>query len=190
MQPDFLKLAEEVGQIARDAGAAILDIYENASDFGVEHKADDSPLTLADQASNEVIVKGLEVLTFQAPIISEENKQVTYEERKDYEYFWLVDPLDGTKEFIKRNGEFTVNIALVKGHEVVFGVVYVPVSNELFWAAKERGAYRTEASGNVKLEAASFTLEDAGLKIVASRSHLNPETQAFVDQLNRPELVS
>lgn len=190
MQPDFLKLSKEVGQIARDAGAAILNIYENATDFGVEHKADDSPLTLADQASNQVIVAGLEQLAFQAPIISEENKLVTYEERKDYEYFWLVDPLDGTKEFIKRNGEFTVNIALVKGNEAVFGVVYVPVSDELFWAARDQGAFRQEATGNIKLEAASFSMQDMGLKVVASRSHLNPETQAFVDQLNAPELVS
>ena len=146
MQPDFLKLAEEVGTIAQDAGAAILDIYNNATDFGVEQKADDSPLTLADQASNQVIVDGLEALSFKAPIISEENKQVAYEERKDYNYFWLVDPLDGTKEFIKRNGEFTVNIALVQGNEVVFGVVYVPVSGQLYWAAQGQGAYRKEGT--------------------------------------------
>ena len=190
MQPDFLKLAEEVGTIAQDAGAAILDIYNNATDFGVEQKADDSPLTLADQASNQVIVDGLEALSFQAPIISEENKQVAYEERKDYNYFWLVDPLDGTKEFIKRNGEFTVNIALVQGNEVVFGVVYVPVSGQLYWAAQGQGAYRKEGTENIRLQAASFSLQDAGLKVVASRSHLNPETQSFVDQLNAPELVS
>ncbi len=190
MTPSFQQLAIEVSQIARDAGAAILNIYNNADDFGVEQKADDSPLTKADKASNDVIVAGLEQLRFQVPILSEENKEIPYHERKDFDYFWLVDPLDGTKEFIKRNGEFTVNIALVKGNEVVFGVVYVPVSDELFWAAKEHGAYLQQEGQDKQLQAASFRMTDAGLKVVASRSHLNDETKAFVDQLNTPELVS
>lgn len=190
MTPSFQQLAIEVSQIARDAGAAILNIYNNADDFGVEQKADDSPLTKADKASNDVIVAGLEQLRFQVPILSEENKEIPYHERKDFDYFWLVDPLDGTKEFIKRNGEFTVNIALVKGNEVVFGVVYVPVSDELFWAAKEQGAYLQQKGQDKQLQAASFRMTDAGLKVVASRSHLNDETKAFVDQLNTPELVS
>lgn len=190
MLPDYSQLAVEVGQIARMAGAAILDIYENAEDFGIEHKSDNSPLTRADKAGNDVIVAGLEQLAFQAPIISEENKEVPYEDRKDYGYFWLVDPLDGTKEFIKRNGEFTVNIALVHQHEVVFGVVFVPVSDELFWAAQGHGAFKQQGDDQDALSAAQFTMADTELKVVASRSHLNDETQAFVDKLNNPELVS
>jgi 3'(2'), 5'-bisphosphate nucleotidase len=189
MTIDFSKLATEVGTIARAAGAAILEVYADESNFGIEHKADNSPLTRADQAANAVIIAGLEQLDFQAPIVSEENKEVPYSVRKDFGYFWLVDPLDGTKEFIKRNGEFTVNIALVKDGGVVFGVVYVPVSGELFWAAKGHGAFAITGAEE-RISAASFTMKDAGLKVVASRSHLNEGTEAFVNALESPELVS
>lgn len=189
MTIDFSKLATEVGAIARAAGAAILEVYADESNFGIAHKADSSPLTRADQAANAVIMAGLKKLDFQAPIVSEENKEVPYSVRKDFDYFWLVDPLDGTKEFIKRNGEFTVNIALVKDGGVVFGVVYVPVSGELFWAAKGHGAFATTGSEE-RISAASFTMKDAGLKVVASRSHLNEGTEAFVNALKSPELVS
>jgi len=170
------QLAQEVGPIARAAGAAILEIYNSNMDFGVEAKADDSPLTIADKAANKVIVAGLEALDYQAPIISEENKLVDYATR--------------TKEFIKRNGEFTVNIALVEGNSVVVGVVYVPVSDELFYAAKGHGAFRIAEGKEEKLEAATYSLQDEGLKIVASRSHRNQETNDFIAELNTPELVS
>ncbi len=190
MQFDITQLAEQIGRIAQSAGAAILDIYENKEDFGVEHKADNSPLTRADQAANKVIVAGLEALPFKAPIVSEENKMVPYSERKHFHYFWLVDPLDGTKEFIKRNGEFTVNIALVKQNQVVFGVVYVPVTRELFWAAKHQGAFQFDGTNHTPISAAQFRMTDANLKVVASRSHLNESTQAFVGQLQDPVLVS
>ena len=187
---DYKTIALEVGEIARRAGAAILDIYENEEDFGVEHKADDSPLTRADKASNDVINAGLEVLSFQAPIVSEENREVPYETRKDYDHYWLVDPLDGTKEFIKRNGEFTVNIALVHEQRAVLGVVYVPVFDELYWAAKGLGAHLVKDGVSKPIEANRFQMTDAGLRVVASRSHLNEETKAFVEALNEPELVS
>jgi 3'(2'), 5'-bisphosphate nucleotidase len=183
-------LVQEVSAIARAAGTEIMRIYEDEADFGIEHKADHSPLTRADQAANAVIVAGLEQLAFQAPIISEENKQVPYADRQDYDYFWMVDPLDGTKEFIKRNGEFTVNIALVRKHKVVLGVVYVPVTGELFWAAHLLGAYRVANGAEQRIQTATFSLSDPHLKVVASRSHLNPDTQAFIHQLNQPELVS
>lgn len=187
---DYPALAREVGQIARRAGAAILEVYESTADMGIEYKADDSPLTQADQAANEVIVGGLQQLAFQAPIISEENKQIPYEKRRHFEYCWMVDPLDGTKEFIKRNGEFTVNIALIHQQRVVLGVVYVPVSDDLYWAAKGHGAHRYIGETEKNLSAQSFSRKDAGLRVVASRSHLNDETKAFVDHLNAPELVS
>ncbi|WP_020537415.1 3'(2'),5'-bisphosphate nucleotidase CysQ [Lewinella cohaerens] len=190
MTIDFSKLADEVGTIARAAGAAILEVYADNDNFGIEHKADNSPLTRADQAANAVIMAGLEQLDFQAPIVSEENKEVPYSVRKDFDYFWLVDPLDGTKEFIKRNGEFTVNIALVQAGRVVFGVVYVPVTAELYWAAKGYGAFAVAGANEARITAASFTMADTGLKVVASRSHLNEGTQAFVDALEVPELVS
>ncbi|THH40082.1 3'(2'),5'-bisphosphate nucleotidase CysQ [Neolewinella litorea] len=179
-------MAEEVGQIARRAGAAILDIY-NGEDFGVEQKADDSPLTKADKAANEVIVAGLRELTLQAPVVSEEGKDIPYREREQYTRFWLVDPLDGTKEFIKRNGEFTVNIALIENGRPVLGAVYVPATDELYYSAQDRGAW---LDGTGRIQAASFTLQDSNLRVVASRSHLNDKTREFMDQLNEPEIVS
>jgi len=145
---NYLELAAEVGQIARAAGAEIMKIYET-EDFGVEMKSDDSPLTKADKAANDVIVAGLEALTFQAPIVSEESGSHDYATRSQYTRHWLVDPLDGTKEFIKRNGDFTVNIALIENGRPVLGVVYVPVKNELFYSAPGEGAYEVTTEGGI-----------------------------------------
>lgn len=182
------ELVEEIVQIARLAGGAIMNIY-GKEDFGVEFKSDESPLTIADKASNDIICEGLERLSIQYPIVSEENKEISYEDRKNYEYHWLVDPLDGTKEFIKRNGEFTVNIALIHKGEAVMGVVYVPCLQETYWAVRGSGAF-LEVNGEItQLHAPAFKLSDPNLKVVCSRSHLNEETQAFVDALDQPELV-
>lgn len=186
---DYLKLAAEVGEITRLAGAAIMEIYET-EDFGVEMKSDDSPLTKADKAGNDVIVAGLEALEFQAPIISEEGKGVAYEIRNQYKQFWLVDPLDGTKEFIKRNGEFTVNIALVEAGKPILGAVFVPATGELYYSAKGEGAWKVSDGAPERIAAASFTMQDTNLRVVASRSHLNEGTQAFMDKLDQPEIVS
>ncbi len=185
-----MSLVEEVKVIAKAAGDAIMEIYADESKFGVEYKSDDSPLTQADQKSNAVIVDGLEKLTIQYPIISEETKLVDYSVRKDYDLFWLVDPLDGTKEFIKRNGEFTVNIALIKGQNPVMGVVYVPATEEMYWAVKDEGAYYQKGNTVTKLEANKYTLADKGLRVVCSRSHINEETKAFIDKLDSPDTVS
>lgn len=187
---DYLKLAAEVGEITRRAGAAIMDIYAT-EDFGVEHKTDNSPLTRADKAANDVIVAGLKSLEFQAPIVSEEGKEMSYATRSQFTRFWLVDPLDGTKEFIKRNGDFTVNIALVENGKPVLGAVYVPVTDELFYSAPGQGAWEVKAPGDQpsRIVAAAFTLQDVDLRIVASRSHLNQETQDFIDRFDRPQLV-
>lgn len=187
---DWNDMSERVIAIARDAGAAILEIYANEADFNVEKKSDDSPLTRADRAANTVICDRLAKLPQVFPIISEENKAIPYEERKDFELFWLVDPLDGTKEFIKRNGEFTVNIALVDGQQPVFGVVYAPVLDEVYWAVKGQGAWMLKGDEKTTLHALPFQLSDPGLKVVCSRSHLNEGTQAFIDALDAPEKVS
>ena len=139
-----------INGLAIRAGQAILDIYHH-EDFSqvVDFKDDDSPLTLADRAAHEIIVARLKDLYPAIPIISEEGRKVAYEERKDWEYFWLVDPLDGTKEFIKRNGQFTVNIALIHDDQPAVGVIYTPVTEELYYAAQEgyaenhmQGAYK------------------------------------------------
>jgi len=185
----MLELKNDLLDIARKAGEAIMEIYESG-DFSIEAKADDSPLTIADKTANDIICEGLEKLPKQYPIISEENKLVGYEERSAYEYYWLVDPLDGTKEFIKKNGEFTVNIALIHRQHVVMGVVYAPVLDEMYWAVKGEGAYLEQGGKEKRLNANAFTISDEGLRIVCSRSHLNEETQAFVDKLEAPVLVS
>lgn len=181
---------QPVLQIAKAAGAAILEIYAQCEGIEIQRKADDSPLTAADQAANKVICEGLEALPTVYPIISEENKQVTKEVRQAYDYYWLVDPLDGTKEFIKHNGEFTVNIALIHKDRVVGGVVYTPVTDDLYWAAKGEGAFIQQDGKITQLHAPKFTLDQEGLQVVCSRSHLNEETQKFIDQLNNPVLVS
>ena len=184
-------LARAVGDIARRAGAEIMRIYENEADFLIETKEDNSPLTRADRASNELIVRELGQLELVAPVISEESRQVPFSERSQYTRFWMVDPLDGTKEFIKRNGEFTVNIALVDTESPLLGVVYIPARDELYFAVRRHGAFRVRNGGEAeRLEVAAFRLSDSGLRLVASRSHLNTETQTFIDQFAEPELVN
>lgn len=187
---NLIPIAEKVSTIARRAGQAILEIYNQEEDFEVENKEDDSPLTKADRKANQIICEGLEALDPELPIVSEENKEIPYEERKDYEYFWLVDPLDGTKEFIKRNGEFTINIALVHRHRPVLGVVYVPVSDELYWAVDRAGSFLVKRGEVWRLQAASFSMSDTGLKVVTSRSHLNEATKDFVDGLKEPDTLA
>ena len=185
------ELTKEVVEIAKRAGDKILEIYADESRFGVETKSDDSPLTQADKQANDVIIEGLLGLDVDYPIISEETKLKPYEERKDYDRFWLVDPLDGTKEFIKRNGEFTVNIALVENGVPIMGVVFVPVSGDSYWGMKGLGAFRESAQGEIrKLTANRYQNTDKGIRVVCSRSHINAETQSFIDALDQPKAVS
>lgn len=169
----------ELKSIARQAGKKILEIYES-EDFGIDQKEDTSPLTKADTAANDIITSGLEKMTPEIPIISEENKLVEYATRKQYKKFWLVDPLDGTKEFINRNGEFTVNIALIENHRSVSSVVYVPVSDELYYASAGLGAFVEKENTITRLQACPYHPEESYLQIICSRSHLNEETANFV----------
>lgn len=179
---------EKAKEVSIKAGKRILEVY-NSSSFGEEIKKDKSPLTKADKLSHEEIMAVLEKSGL--PVLSEEGRDISYEERKKWEYFWMVDPLDGTKEFIKKNGEFTVNISLIHENRSILGVVYVPVSNNMFWARQSNGAYSSiNGSTPVQLTSASFTKKDEGLKIVGSRSHMNSETQAFIAEYNNPEIVS
>ena len=131
---------QDVITIAKEAGGAIMKIYNQ--DFEVEYKQDNSPLTLADKNANEIIEDGLNKLLVNLPILSEEGGDVPYKERRHWEYFWLVDPLDGTKEFVKKNGEFTVNIALIHKGVPVLGVVYAPSLDLCYWAKKNKGAFK------------------------------------------------
>ena len=177
---NLLTLAEEA---ARDAGAEILKIYESG-DFSIESKSDDSPLTLADKASHNTIASFLKKTGI--PILSEEGAEIPFVERKNWDHFWMIDPLDGTKEFIKKNGEFTVNIALIHEGTPILGVVYPPVLDQMYLAIKGQGA----TLDGEKITSSKKTLDQKNLKTVASRSHMSPETQEFVDQLNAPEIVS
>lgn len=185
------ELSEEVVRIAKLAGAKILEIYADESLFGIEVKSDESPLTQADKAANDIIIEGLSALSVDYPIISEETKLKPFSERKHYKKFWLVDPLDGTKEFIKRNGDFTVNIALVEDGAPIMGVVFIPVTGEVYWGIKGSGAFHQDESGETKkLQANAYSMSDKGLRVVCSRSHINADTQQFIDQLEEPESVS
>ena len=187
---ELLELVRKIIPIAKDAGAAILEIYNQADQIKVEQKADQSPLTLADKTANKIICEKLALCTENIPIVSEENKMISYETRKKFDYHWLVDPLDGTKEFIKRNGEFTVNIALIHRHQVVLGVVYTPCMDEMYWAVKGQGAFFIKNGEEQQLTANSFRMKDTGLGIVCSRSHLNEKTTDFIAQFNEPNLVA
>lgn len=182
-------LAEQIVKISKDAGDAIMDVYNNYEDIGVQQKKDDSPLTLADQKANDVIMAGLKLLEVQYPIISEENKAIPYEERKDYDRLWIVDPLDGTKEFIKRNGEFTVNIALIEKGRVILGVIYAPAMDLTYWAAEGHGSFKEIDGKFEKIMASQFSPTDKAIKVVCSRSHLNETTQNVVDAFDQAELV-
>lgn len=186
---NFAALGPEVIQIAHKAGDAIMEVYGGTADFAVEQKADHTPITLADRIADKIISEGLTALHPQWPVISEESELPPYEERRHWPYCWIVDPLDGTKEFIRRNGDFTVNIALVQGQEAVFGLIYAPVTGECFYAAKGQGAYEIHPEGKRRLHCTPFRKQDAGLRILISRSHLNTETEDFIRRYEAPVLV-
>lgn len=180
-------LREQVIELAYRAADAILAVYD--SEFAVQHKDDRSPLTAADLASHRCIVAGLRALTPDIPVLSEESAhEVSNAERCGWSRLWVVDPLDGTREFIKRNGEFTVNIALVEHGEPVFGVVQAPVTGVAWHGGRGLGAFRREKGGD---DAPVKTRAPAGapLKVAASRSHRDERTQAFIDRMGEVEPV-
>ena len=167
---------EKVVEVATEAGEAIMEIYQK--DFDVEYKKDSSPLTEADRRAHAIIASRLEAMYPNIPLLSEEGKSISYEERKKWNCYWCIDPIDGTKEFIKKNDEFTINIALIEDGEPVLGVVYAPAINELYSAKKGSGAFL-----NGKRLPIRNNKEKSTLKVVASKSHLSKETQEFIDAL-------
>ena len=190
---DTIDLEVVIG-IAKNAGDVIMEIYNK--DFQIEYKDDKSPLTEADTKSNEIICSALEKAYPQIPLLSEENREVPYETRKDWEYYWCIDPIDGTKEFIKKNGEFTVNIALIHKNTPVLGVVYAPALGDMYFAKKGEGAFRVRVDGRWTMDdglkdAQALPLKSehgvrnskAELIVVASKSHLSAETEDFIDSL-------
>ncbi|RDW16406.1 3'(2'),5'-bisphosphate nucleotidase [Oceanobacillus arenosus] len=179
-------------KIAIDAGHEILRIY-NRYDYDIEFKNDCSPLTMADKQSHQKIATQLQKYYKNIPILSEEGADIPYSERKSWNTFWLVDPLDGTKEFIKRNGEFTVNIALIENQKPVLGVIYVPVLDTLYVAKVGVGSFKIKHTKQCRLDDDKDIMEQGTVlpcsknedvvKVIASRSHLSQETEAFIEQL-------
>ncbi len=180
---------EEMIQLITECNKIVLDIYN--TDFSVEYKQDESPLTIADTKCNKHICDYLSKYP-NILIISEENKTVDYEVRKKYDYCWLIDPIDGTKEFIKKNGQFTINIGLSYQGTPVFGIVSIPVTGEIYYGAKNFGSFKIDSNQKKKkLEISTITdYTVSKLNIVASGSHLNDETKELIQLFDNPELVS
>jgi 3'(2'), 5'-bisphosphate nucleotidase len=188
MHQQLDQLIQPVVEIAARAGDAILTVY-NSDDFGVEAKDDKSPLTAADKASHEFIVAALAKLTPDIPILSEESAEISWAERSQWPEYWLIDPLDGTKEFIKRNGEFTVNIALIQGHQAVLGAVHVPVQNRCFYGYQGGGAFEKAADGSIR-KIGVTTPAQTPVRVVGSRSHRGELVDAYLDKLGEHVMVS
>jgi 3'(2'), 5'-bisphosphate nucleotidase len=176
MKQAFEPLLDDVIALAHAAGEAILQVYQ--TDFNVISKSDESPLTLADQMAEKIINEGLRNAS-QWPILSEESPLSSFEERKNWDYYWLVDPLDGTKEFVKKNGEFTVNIALIENHIPVLGVVYQPTTQKTYFAAHRIGAYQQEKDLPSK-SISTRVLQPEEICIVGSRSHITEDLRKFM----------
>ncbi|MGC2636780.1 MAG: 3'(2'),5'-bisphosphate nucleotidase CysQ [Acidobacteriaceae bacterium] len=163
-------LLPQVVTLARKAGDAILRVYSEV-DPAIEYKRDNSPLTQADMASHHVIVEGLTRLTPEWPVLSEESKEIPFDQRSQWTCFWLVDPLDGTKEFLRRNGEFTVNIALMGRNSPVLGVVYAPAMDVMYYAAKGAGAWKSDGKASSPVPIRTAQSANDHLRVVVSRSH-------------------
>lgn len=179
--------------IVERATEEVLSVY-NSKEFHIVEKNDKSPLTLADKKSHECIINGLKELGDQYPVLSEEGREITYLERKKWKYFWLIDPLDGTKEFINKNGEFTINIALIEEDRPVIGVVSVPVRKEIFFAYKKNGAYKLNYEGKIfsnneelykESQRLPFLIERDEIIVVGSRSHKDQRTEEYIENIKK-----
>lgn len=180
------RLLPAAAKLAREAGATILEIYRQ--DFSVDHKDDNSPLTAADLAAHRCIMDGLARLTPELPRLSEEDAGIAFEQRRTWRRYWLIDPLDGTREFVKRNGEFTVNIALIEDGRPVLGVVHAPVLDTTYSAAEGAGAFvRRDGAADASIHC-SHTAQPA--RIVASRSHVTPALEALLKRLPAHEALN
>lgn len=180
-------LCEACIDIAHQTGEKILEIYQG--EYSVEEKADKTPLTTADTAAHNIIEKALKKLTPAIPVLSEESEKIPFEIRQTWQTYWLVDPLDGTREFIKRNGEFTVNIALIHEHKSILGVIYAPVLDIDYFAWQAGGAFKSkQRQAPVKIHCRQPDINK--LTIAGSRSHASPGLQYFIQQFENPEVMS
>ena len=174
---------QKIISLSKNAGEAVMDVYRQ--DFEIEEKDDRSPLTIADKRSNDIIVEGLKKWYPEIPVVSEESKQIPYETRKGWDFFWMVDPLDGTKEFISRNGEFTINIALIRENVPVMGVVHIPATNVTYYATESSGSFKLLPDGKVKKLSNKYLHYSVrkNVVVIGSRSHQTEEVKQFVEQL-------
>ncbi len=182
------ELVSPVCEIAKQAGAEILKIYKDG--FDIEEKDDRSPLTTADLASHNLIISSLEKITPDIPILSEESSSIPFAERQKWTTYWLIDPLDGTREFIKRNGEFTVNIALIHEHSSILGVVYIPVQDVSYFAAKGYGSFKQEQNQNANKIHMHSSQPSNKPVICGSRSHAGKSLQALIEEIGEHDLIS
>lgn len=184
---DLSELTEEIKIISKEAGKKILEIYE--TDFSVENKEDNSPLTAADMAAHNTICQSLEKLTPNTPLLSEESSDISFAERQSWQQYWLIDPMDGTREFVKRNGEFSVNIALIEKQKSILGVIHIPVSGTTYYASLKNGAYKHNQEQAPKNISARKTNPD-NITIAGSRSHGNQQQRDFIKKLDNPEILA
>lgn len=182
-------LVDLVCRAIGQASDAILDVY-NSEPFQAELKSDYSPLTIADKKSHDILCQVLEATGY--PVLSEEGADISYHDRKAWSWFWLVDPLDGTKEFLKKNGEFTVNVALMKGSIPVFGAIGLPVEGRIYFGPVDDKVFCKERDGSLRelKPSPSLDLSQSGIRVVASRSHLDERTKEMIASMNEPVLVS
>jgi len=181
------ELIEEIKIIAEEAGKKILEIYD--TDFSVENKEDNSPLTAADMAAHNIICQALKKLTPNTPLLSEESSDISFAQRQSWNQYWLIDPLDGTREFVKRNGEFSVNIALIEKQKSILGVIHIPVSGITYYASLNNGAYKHDPEQAPVRISARKTNQD-NITIAGSRSHGNQQQRDFIEKLNNPEILA
>lgn len=174
-------LVQKLEDIARQAGEAILEVYEQG-DLGIETKSDETPVTTADMRANTVIEAGLKSLPVQYPILSEESAHTPYNERQHWRRYWLVDPLDGTQEFINRNGQFTVNIALIEDGYPLFGMVHIPATNTSYWGGKELGAFR-QRDDQPPVIIRPRTFNSDKVVVLGSRSYSTHRARNYLKQL-------
>lgn len=182
---DLHQYIEPIAELAKTAGDAILEVY--ATDFDVQNKDDESPLTQADMAAHRIIEAGLNKLTPEIPVISEESGLAPFSERSSWQTYWLIDPLDGTKEFVNRNGEFTVNIALIHDNRPVFGVVHVPVKEITYIGCEGHGAELRDKDGSRKIQVASASQQP--IMVVGSRSHRGSSLDAYLERMGDFEML-
>jgi 3'(2'), 5'-bisphosphate nucleotidase len=174
------QLRSAVIELAREAGRATMRYYDGAQDAGVREKDDRSPVTLADEVAHDILVEGLRRIDPATPVVSEEAEAAAFEHRRGWRRFWLVDPLDGTKEFIKRRAEFTVNVALIEDGEPVFGVVLAPALELLYWAVKGAGAWREAKGDSAERIYSAAPAAGTPLTVVESLSHPSPELEEYL----------